>query len=723
MSAVSDEPRTPGGGRRRPAAGAPASGRLRSLRLSVWNRWNGGEPFVAPPRSEWSPALRRARVIGLALIGVGFLGFCAWSLIQVKRFALTADFSWYQQAAYLFGHGHLSPQVTAGGIAIHGYGVAQGHPVPFWVNAGEFFVVPLGLIYRLFPHPETLKWMQDLALCGTQVIAFMWICDLVAARKREGSPRTGVWLIVLGFVLLVANPWFIWSASFDIHSETFATLFVVGAARDLHRGRRTAWAWGIGAILCSAVGATYLIAVSVGAVITRRRSLRLGLGLALLGIIWLGILGLLGLLSVVQTYLYQSVITGGAAATTGQHYVRGVWYGIARPGSESVTYPALVKAAVERPWAVLSALWANHANLWGSVSAAGLLGLVWIPVLIPSLIVLVQGGFYQGASLPGFQNILVGGLMAVGTVALCAMLASRLGEGRRWLLRIVLVLLALNTIVWGAIWFPKLGDQWLNVSPQAAAALRTVQAKIGPNDEVVASQGVSGAFAARQWAYSIVYPRTPIQVHAPRKVWFIFAPFDGTETIPSSNTLAMVKILSHYHGMHLVVDSGDVWAFEWVPPPGLREFVLAAPEPSAPAVSTLTGSSGRAVISKTPSESHATSNGQPGYVIDRDFWRVLKGRYRVSTRVSASALTNVEVWDDTTNTLLRRVVLTHTHGIKRVNLTVTLNRTGAQPAIGGTALWSITSLETPGDNLELRVWTAGAAGSVNVYSAAITTLH
>lgn len=356
------------------------------------------------------------------------------------------------------------------------------------------------------------------------------------------------------------------------------------------------------------------------------------------------------------------------------------------------------------------------------MSAAGLLGVLWIPVLIPSLIVLVQGGFYQGASLPGFQNILVDGLMAVGTVAVCAMLASRLGQGRRWLLWIVLVLLGLNTIVWGALWFPKLGDEWLNVSPQAAVALRTVQAKIGPNDEVVASQGVSGAFAARKWAYSIVYPRTPIQVQAPRKVWFIFAPFDGTETLPSSNTLAMVKMLSGYRGMHLVVDSGGVWAFEWVPPQGLREFVLAAPELSPPAVWTLTGNSGRAVISKTPSESHATSNGKPGYVIDRDYWRVLKGGYRVTTRVSATARTNVELWDDTTNTLLRRVVLTDTRGIKRVNLTARLNRTGAQPAIAGTALWSIHARQTPGDILELRVWTAGPAGSVNVYSAAITPL-
>jgi hypothetical protein len=720
MSAVSGEPRTRGGGRRRP--GGHGSGWLRGLGRSLWNRWNDGEPFVARPRSEWSPELRRARAIGLSLIGVVFLGFCAWSLLQVKRFALTADFSWYQQAAYLFGHGHLSPRDTAGGISIQGYGVAQGHPVPVWVNGGEFFVVPLALMYRLFPHPETLKWMQDLALCGAQAIAFIWICDLVAARKRVDSSKTGLWLIVLGFVLLVANPWFIWAASFDIHSEAFAAPFVIGAARDLHRGRRTAWAWGIGAVLCSAVGATYLIGVSVGAVITRRRLLRLGLGLALLGIVWVGMLDALGLLSVANTYLYQSILTGGAGTKFTQRYVDGTWRDVVPVGNSSVTYPAVLKAAVERPWNVLTALWANHANLWGSVSAAGLLGLVWIPALIPSLFVLVQGGFFQGASLPGFQNILVGGLVAVGTVALCSMLASRLGQGRRWILWIVLALLGLNTIVWGAVWFPKLGDQWLNVSPQAAAALRTVQARIDPNDEVVASQGVSGAFAARQWAYSIVNPRTPIQVQAPRKVWFIFTPFDGAETVPSSSTLAMVKMLSQYHGMHLVVDSGDVWAFEWVPPQGLRKFVLAVPKVPRPAVWTLIGIAGRAVIGKTPSESHATSNGKTGYVIDRDLWREPKGRYRVSTRISASALTNVEIWDDTTNTLLHRVVLTHTHGIERVNLTVTLNRTGAQPAIAGTALWSIRPLVTPGDDLELRVWTAGPAGSVNVYSAAMTPL-
>jgi Predicted membrane protein (DUF2079) len=718
MSAVSGEPRTRGGVRRRPTSGAPASGRLGGFGRYLWRRWNEGEPLASPPLADWAPALRRGRLIGLALIALAFLGFCAWSLYQVKRFALTADFAWYQQAAYLFGHGHLSPHDTDGLIAIRGYGVLQGKPVPVWVNGGEFFVVPLGIIYRLFPHVVVLKWTQDLALCGAQAIAFMWICDVVAARRRADSSNSGLWLIVLGFVLLVANPWFLWSSSFDIHSETFAAPFVLGAARDLHRGRRTAWAWGICAVLCSAVGATYLFAVAVGAVITRRKSLRLGLGLALLGLVWTGMLEVLGLLSVADPGLYQSILTGGAGAKYAQRYVHGEWQAIT--GKGSITYSALIKAALRRPWDVFTALWVNHSNLWANVSAAGLLGLIWMPILIPSLAVLGQGGFFQGASLPGFQNILVGGLVPVGTVAVCSMLASRLGRRRRWVFRLVVVVLALNTIVWGAIWFPKVGKQWANVSPQAVAALKKVQSKIGANDEVVASQGIAGAFAARKWAYSVGGMRTPIQVEAPRKVWFVIAPFDGTETLDSTGALMLVKGLSQHAGMHMVVDSGGIWAFEWVPPPGLREFVFTGPTgPNRSGVPAwaLTGASGSVASGKSPSQSYATSNGKPGYVIDRAFWRVPAGRYRVSTRVSASALTNVEVWDATTNTLLRRVVVTNTHGIEELNLTARLNHTVGQPSIGGSALWSIFPLATPGDDLELRVWTAGPAGSASVYAA------
>jgi hypothetical protein len=715
MSAVSGEPRTRGGARRRPAADTPSPGPLRNLGRSLWRRWNEAELLAPPPRADWAPALRRARLIGLALIALVFLGFCGWSLYQVKRFALTADFAWYQQAAYLFGHGHLSPHDTDGLIAIRGYGVLQGNPVPVWVNGGEFFVVPLGLIYRLFPHVVVLKWMQDLALCGAQAIAFMWICDLVAARRRSNSSSTGLWLIVFGFVLLVANPWFLWSASFDIHSETFAAPFVLGAARDLHRGRRTAWAWGICAVLCSAVGATYLFAVAVGAVISRRKSVRLGTGLALLGLVWTGMLEVLGLLSVADPGLYQSILTGGAGAKYAQRYVDGRWEAISAKGA--ITYPALIKAAVSRPWDVFTALWVNHANLWANVSAAGLIGVIWIPVLIPSLVVLGQGGFFQGASLPGFQNILVGGLVAVGTVALCLTLAARLGTRRRWILGLVVVVLGLNTIVWGAIWFPKVGKQWANVSSPAAAALNRVQAKIGPNDEVVASQGIAGAFAARKWAYSVGGLRTPIQVKAPRKVWFVIAPFDGTETLDSTGGLSLVNALSKHPGMRMIVHSGGIWAFEWVPPQGLREFVLTAPARSAVPVWALTGSSGRAISGSTSTQSYATNNGKTGYVLDKAFWRVPAGQYRVSATLSASALTNVEVWDATTNTLLRRIVVTNTHRTERLNLTATLKDTVGQASIGGSALWSIFPLGTPGDDLELRVWTAGPAGSVNVYSA------
>ncbi len=42
-------------------------------------------------------ALRRARVIGLAVLAVQFVGLCVWSVIQIQHFALTLDFGTFSR--------------------------------------------------------------------------------------------------------------------------------------------------------------------------------------------------------------------------------------------------------------------------------------------------------------------------------------------------------------------------------------------------------------------------------------------------------------------------------------------------------------------------------------------------------------------------------------------------------------------------------------------------
>jgi hypothetical protein len=684
------------------------------------NEWKTRGPLVVPPRAEWSRGLRSFRLAGLGLIGLEFIGFCIWSAIEVHRFALTADFSLYQQAVYLLAHGHLWPHVTDGGAPISFRG-GHLHAFPLFSNEAEFFLVPIAILYWIWPHVLVAKLAQDAAICGGQVLAFLWMCEVVAANRARPtgdrfqlSPRTVMWVLAFGLVLLLANPWFMAASSFDFHAESFALPCIVGAARALHKGRRrAALAWALGGILSSAVGTTYVVGVGLSAAFSRRSALRDGLIVAGMGLVWFVFLSVAGLIATAGPGLFVTVLNAGNGHLVWEN---GYWKTVGAT-AQNATYGQLLKTIATHPWNIFVALWRTHSSLWANIAAPGVLGLVWPPVLIATLAVLGQSAFAPLFIIPGSQNVVVYGLIAVGSVAVVIWILGR----RRRVGYALMALLAVNTIVWGAMWFPRLSHEWAPVSAPAVAALRSVQKMIGPNDEVVASQGVSGVFADRQSSYTLTADEKAIDLRAGRRVWFVIAPFDGIETDDVSVSVAYIQRLSNMPGVHLRLARGSVWAFDWMPPVGLHKLLLKPANVLQAPSWTLPGPSGRAVERGASSSSwFVTNTGAPGYVFDRGLWRVPAGRYRVSVTLSAAALTNVEVWDTTKSELLKRVVVSNTHGRTRLTLPVVMAHTGHQPFIGGSLLWAVNPEVNLGDSLELRVWTAGRAGSVNVYAASIS---
>ena len=242
-----------------------SAGKARARRPAVpmraWmrRRWVDAEPIIAAPASGWPPALRRIRRIGLALIGVQFLALCAWSSVLVHRFVLTHDFVTYEQAFYLISHGHLDP-----------FSTSLGHP--FWQDHGSFLLWPLAFLDWLWPHPTTLLWLQDAAAAGAEAVAFLWVCELASIRARKIPEHRAVWACVcLALILLVINPWVMWTVSSDFHTEPLATLWLLAAARDLFAGRRRAWIWLALALLTGDVGASCCGARGVSAIIAGRR--------------------------------------------------------------------------------------------------------------------------------------------------------------------------------------------------------------------------------------------------------------------------------------------------------------------------------------------------------------------------------------------------------------------------------------------------------------------
>lgn len=682
--------------------------------------WKTAGPLAVPPRAEWARGLRRFRTAGLILIAVEFIGFCIWSAIEVHRFALTADFALYQQAVYMLAHGHLWPHVTDGGAPI-AFSGGQLHAFPLFSNEAEFFLVPIAVLYRIWPHVVVAKLAQDVAICGGQALVFLWMCELVAAQRGQAvvdrfrlSERASLWALAFGLLLLVANPWFLAAASFDFHAESFAFPCIVGAGRALHKGqRRAAVAWAVGGMLSSAVGTTYVVGIGLSAVLSRRSAVRSGLIVAGLGVLWFAFLNLAGLIATAGPGLFVTVLNGGAGRLVWKH---GYWETVGA-SSQNATYGQLLRTIVTHPWNVFEALWHTHSSLWANISAPGVLGLIWPPVLIGTFAVLGQSAFAPLFIIPGSQNVVVYGLVGVGSVAVALWILRR----RRRLGYAVMALLAGNTAVWGIMWFPRLSNEWAPVSPPAISALQSVQKMIGPNDEVVASQGISGAFADRQSSYSLTAAYKAIGLQHGRKVWFVIAPFDGIETIDPSVSVAYIQHLSQMPGVHLRLDKGSVWAFEWMPPAGMHKLLLKPASVLNAPTWTLPGPSGTAVKKKSSTSSwYVTNTGSPGYVFDRALWRVPAGHYEVSVTLSAAALTNVEVWDTTKAQLLKRIVVSDTHGEQHVTLPVVMTHTGHQPYVGGSLLWAVNPDVNVGDSLEVRVWTAGKAGTVSVYGASIS---
>jgi hypothetical protein len=708
MSIITDDSGTQSDGVGRHTRDRRGFGRLRGYAADLVERWRQAPLFVAPDRATWPLALRRLRRAGFILLVLEFIGACLWSANQVHRFALSGDFAAYQQAIYLLGHGHLSPQITTFYLG------HAGTAVPFWKNGAEFFIVPLAVLLRIWPHVVVLKWAQDLALVGMQAIAFAWICDIAASRaERDGSARNSVLLAGLGLLLLVANPWFAWSSAFDIHSETFGAFFVIGAARDLHRGRRTAILWAVGGILCSVVCATYVAAVGISALLSSRARLRPAAIVTGMALLWALILSGSHLVVLGGANTFASVLNGGATDGNLQPFVTS-------SKLANVTYGQLFHAVAHRPQNLFSAIWVNHADLWGTVSAAGLIGIFWLPALIPVLVVLLQGSFYRGFSLPSFQNIVLAPLVAVGTVALLGKLAAS-KDRRRWFLPVVAVV-ALNSILWGAIWFPKLDKQWIDVSPSTSSVLRNLKAKIGPKDEVIASQGVSGGFGTRQWMYPVRTLPLTVQVGAPH-VWFIVTPTQGIEITDPSASYAAIAQLEATPGMRLVTASNGVFAFEWTPPSGTRTFTLGAKRPTTPGW-VLAGVAGKAVNTGSPSDWHTVSTGKPGYVVDQAYWRSLPGHYRASVSMSVTGKkpVNVEVWDARTSTLLGRRVVAGTGGRKTISFNVQVTKDLGAQTVNGWGPWAIAPLNLKGDAIEIRVWSPGGSGVTKVYGATLKRL-
>ena len=376
----------------------------------------------------------------------------------------------------------------------------------------------------------------------------------------------------------------------------------------------------------------------------------------------------------------------------------------------------LVTGIVSHPQLVVHALWSKRLAIWANLAPTGLLGIGFVWLLPLAAIVLLANTLFEGQlfSAPGFQSLPLYVLLPVGTVSVLGWLARR---HRRAALLLTSLVVA-QALTWAAVWLPGTPSRWLRVSAPAAATLASIDARLPGTAEVFASQGIMGSFADRADIQALFGPgQLPLNGS---QTWFIVAPLAGIETLSTASAMALIGDLAGPLHATLVTHANGVWAFRWNPPRGVDTFTIPGNSSPLPAWAAA-GAAGRAIMTGPVIGWHTASTGARGYVTDGLAWSEPPGRYDAQVTLSATRPVNVEVWNDTSNTLLARQIIMATTGIQTVTLPVDAAAAARTSTHSGWGPFRGLFVPPPsGQRLEVRVWSAGG-DVVNVYSAELTS--
>ncbi len=612
-------------------------------------------------------SVRQLRRVGFFVFGVQLVVLLVWSVVEAYHRVQGADFVGFYQSWYLIAHGVLNPD-------------------HWWQAQGIFIQYPLALLALIWPHPVTLLVVQDFAIVGAEVVAYLWICDLVAA-----SDRSLLWPYCLtGLALLALNPWIYWSASWDYHSEPLGTLFAVLAARELFRGRRIGFLWGGITILCGMVPATYVAGIGVSLVIRQRRRIA---GYALL----------------VASAVWFLLLTGLGAGTT-------LGYATEKAVSTKQATPASLGTITTRLSTLAHMLLHHWVDLFANLAPSGLIGLFTAPVLGVAGITLGEN-FSQGnpnSIVPSFQGIPVYIFVPVGTVAALIWLRRRVGPRFAAWFSAALVI---NVVGWAVVWIPKVVPNWLLVTSPEASALKHVQSMIPAGDGVVASQGIAGDLANHSFIKMFFGTPARLPIKSPY-TWFVIAPYAGVETATVEQSAQLIAALAQNPDAELKYVSQGIWAFRLHVTPRQAHKDLYVAGKRARLSAALFSTGGNAVRRGPMRDWYVTGNKTAdGPVLWGDYFLESVGKYAASVTLAGhGAVADVQVWNDTTNTLLssRTSVV---RGRLRVTLPAAVSRSDpkrAAVAQSGSALFQIDPVGALfGNNLEIRVF-AGSPRALRI---------
>ena len=288
----------------------------------------------------------------------------------------------------------------------------------------------------------------------------------------------------------------------------------------------------------------------------------------------------------------------------------------------------------------------------------------------------------------------------------------------------IAVVVAVNCLVWAAIWIPQTKSDWLRISATQAGLLSRTLARIPPQDEVVASQGVVGRFADRATVYDLAGGTTTnIIPVSGSTVWFVVTPNVGIETQPVNGSQGALATLATFLKADLVSKDEGIWVFRWHRPANVHRLVFPGAVGTIPAW-VAPGVAGRDQLNGPCPRGASTRRERGATSSVATTGSASPVTTECSVRLSSATTTWIEVWDDNDNTLLAREAVPPTNRPDDVffPLVVPPGPPG-RSGYGGVPPFAVQRVPpVPGQALELRVWSPGGADA-RIYQLQLVSTH
>jgi hypothetical protein len=176
--------------------------------------------------------------------------------------------------------------------------------------------------------------------------------------------------------------------------------------------------------------------------------------------------------------------------------------------------------------------------------------------------------------LSSFQNLPMCFFVLIGTVEVLAWFSTRRARAWRWIAVVVGVGLLVQCVVLATLWIPRARTTFLVIDGPTAAALARVEPGIPSGDEVVASQGVVGRFANRQYVYPFLDLGGNGQAIPLHGVPVTFVLTDqGIEYTTPADIAAATAHLEALDARRIPAGPGVV-ALRWTPPAGAAYLTI-----------------------------------------------------------------------------------------------------------------------------------------------------